>query len=153
MPTFQHYQDAAREWRWRLVADNGRIVADSGEGYRRKEDSEAGAKLFQRHSPAAPVRHIDREGRGGRGYEWEIYEDASRDRNQPWRWRFQAGNNRTLADSAEGYESRANCERAVAGVKTMLRQMNEEEDRGGGRPGGGYTPPTGPSNPGRGRFA
>ncbi|HEV57109.1 MAG TPA: DUF1508 domain-containing protein [Phycisphaerales bacterium] len=30
------YRDARREWRWRLRAPNGRIVADSGEGYRRR---------------------------------------------------------------------------------------------------------------------
>jgi hypothetical protein len=30
------YRDTKREWRWRLRAANGRIVADSGEGYRRK---------------------------------------------------------------------------------------------------------------------
>jgi len=30
------YRDSKREWRWRLRASNGRIVADSGEGYRRK---------------------------------------------------------------------------------------------------------------------
>jgi len=30
------YRDAKREWRWRLRAANGRIVADSGEGYRRR---------------------------------------------------------------------------------------------------------------------
>ena len=27
------YRDARSEWRWRLRASNGRIVADSGEGY------------------------------------------------------------------------------------------------------------------------
>lgn len=32
------YQDAANEWRWRLKAANGRIIADSGEGYRNKQD-------------------------------------------------------------------------------------------------------------------
>jgi uncharacterized protein YegP (UPF0339 family) len=30
---FEVYRDAAGEWRWRLKAANGRIVADSGEGY------------------------------------------------------------------------------------------------------------------------
>ena len=30
------YRDTKREWRWRLRAANGRIVADSGEGYRRR---------------------------------------------------------------------------------------------------------------------
>lgn len=33
---FQVYKDKAGEWRWRLRAKNGRIVADSGEGYKRK---------------------------------------------------------------------------------------------------------------------
>jgi len=27
------YRDTAAEWRWRLIARNGRRVADSGEGY------------------------------------------------------------------------------------------------------------------------
>lgn len=30
---FVIYKDAANEYRWRLIAKNGRIVADSGEGY------------------------------------------------------------------------------------------------------------------------
>ena len=30
------YRDGRREWRWRLRASNGRIVADSGEGYCRR---------------------------------------------------------------------------------------------------------------------
>ena len=32
----QVYRDAKREWRWRIVHRNGRVVADSGEGYKRK---------------------------------------------------------------------------------------------------------------------
>lgn len=30
---FVVYKDRKSEWRWRLKAKNGRIVADSGEGY------------------------------------------------------------------------------------------------------------------------
>ena len=30
------YRDRKLEWRWRLKARNGRIVADSGEGYKSK---------------------------------------------------------------------------------------------------------------------
>lgn len=37
-PTYFLYQDAAGEWRWRLRAGNQRIIADSGEGYRDKQD-------------------------------------------------------------------------------------------------------------------
>ncbi len=34
---FVIYQDKKKEWRWRLVAANNLIVADSGEGYQQKE--------------------------------------------------------------------------------------------------------------------
>ena len=37
--TCQVYKDAQKQWRWRLVAANGNIVADSGEGYRRRADA------------------------------------------------------------------------------------------------------------------
>lgn len=30
---FHTYKDSADEWRWQLISSNGRIVADSGEGY------------------------------------------------------------------------------------------------------------------------
>lgn len=32
------YQDLRGEWRWRLVATNGRVMADSAEGYTRQID-------------------------------------------------------------------------------------------------------------------
>ena len=33
MVRFTYYEDAGGEWRWRLVAANNRIIAESGEGY------------------------------------------------------------------------------------------------------------------------
>lgn len=32
-PRFVIYEDQAGEWRWRLVAGNGRVVADGSESY------------------------------------------------------------------------------------------------------------------------
>lgn len=32
------YKDAADDWRWKVIAGNGRIVADSFEGYEHRED-------------------------------------------------------------------------------------------------------------------
>lgn len=32
----EFYEDAGGEWRWRLWHRNGRIMADSGEGYKRR---------------------------------------------------------------------------------------------------------------------
>ena len=36
---FEVYRDKAGEYRWRLLSSNGRIAADSGEGYTRREDA------------------------------------------------------------------------------------------------------------------
>ena len=33
---FEIYQDRKKEWRWRLKSKNGRILAMSSEGYKRK---------------------------------------------------------------------------------------------------------------------
>jgi len=37
MATFYIYRDNQFEFRWRLKSNNGRIVADSGEGYETKQ--------------------------------------------------------------------------------------------------------------------
>ena len=44
---FQVYEDAAGEWRWRLVTGNDQIIADSGEGYRDKRDCLHGIELVK----------------------------------------------------------------------------------------------------------
>ncbi len=44
---FQVYEDTAGEWRWRLVAGNDRLIADSGEGYRHKHDCLHGIELVK----------------------------------------------------------------------------------------------------------
>lgn len=41
----EFYPDARGEWRWRVRANNGKIVADSSEGYGNKDDAEKGYVL------------------------------------------------------------------------------------------------------------
>lgn len=36
--TYEYYKDSKGEWRWRLKAGSGRILADSGEGYKREQE-------------------------------------------------------------------------------------------------------------------
>lgn len=38
--TIHVYRDHAGQWRWNFKAPNGRILADSGEGYEHKSDCE-----------------------------------------------------------------------------------------------------------------
>jgi uncharacterized protein YegP (UPF0339 family) len=50
--TFRVYQDAAGEWRWRLAAGNGRLIASSGEGYQHKQDCLHGIELVKASADA-----------------------------------------------------------------------------------------------------
>jgi uncharacterized protein YegP (UPF0339 family) len=43
MMKFRIYQDQAKLFRWRLVANNGKILADSGEGYSSRGNSRRAA--------------------------------------------------------------------------------------------------------------
>lgn len=53
------YQDEAKEWRWRLVAENGQVVGTSGEGY--VERTHAKKMLRQLFSPGR-ITIVDESG-------------------------------------------------------------------------------------------
>lgn len=52
---FELYRDSGGDWRWRLRVQNGNVVADSSEGYARREDCEHGITLVKRSAEAAVV--------------------------------------------------------------------------------------------------
>ena len=52
---FHVYKDKAGEWRWSLKAANGRVIADSGEGYRDRGDCIHSIELV-RSLNKAPVK-------------------------------------------------------------------------------------------------
>ena len=54
-PVYRVYQDAAGEWRWRLVAANGAILADSAEGYTREADAVRAAETTAYTATVATV--------------------------------------------------------------------------------------------------
>lgn len=58
-PTFELYEDRAGEWRWRLVAPNGKIIADSGEGYSSKQGARRGIESVRRSAPEAAVEVLE----------------------------------------------------------------------------------------------
>lgn len=49
------YQDESSESRWHLRADNGEILADSGEGYTDKDDLEDAIELLRTQAASAEV--------------------------------------------------------------------------------------------------
>lgn len=55
MLKFHIYLDHKNVHRWRLVASNGKTIADSGEGYQRYEDCLHGIQLVQQNAGTAAV--------------------------------------------------------------------------------------------------
>lgn len=51
--TFEVYRDGAAEYRWRLRDTNGKMIADSGEGYTTKAACLAGIQNVKDCSPGA----------------------------------------------------------------------------------------------------
>ncbi len=114
--SFELYEDAAGEWRWRLVHDNGNIIADSGEGYASKSNGKRAMDSVRRHAESADYLKIDPAG-------FEIY----RDRAGEWRWRLVHENGEILADSGEGYASRQKARQGVESVRTNAGDAAIEE--------------------------
>jgi len=57
--TFEVYEDREGKWRWRLVHDNGNIIADSGEGYATRQKCEQGLASVKQNAPDAGVAAVD----------------------------------------------------------------------------------------------
>jgi uncharacterized protein YegP (UPF0339 family) len=55
MALFHTFQDAGGEWRWHLKADNGRIIADSAEGYSSLTAVREAAERVKEQAPGAEV--------------------------------------------------------------------------------------------------
>ena len=53
--TFQVYEDVAGEWRWRLVHDNGNVIAEGGQGYTTKRRALDGIESVKGNAPDAPI--------------------------------------------------------------------------------------------------
>jgi uncharacterized protein YegP (UPF0339 family) len=56
--TFEIYEDAKKEFRWRLKASNGQVIATSGQGYKAKADCRHGIELIQKEASKAKVEEV-----------------------------------------------------------------------------------------------
>jgi len=52
---FELYKDSAGEFRWMLVASNGKTIATGGEGYKSKESAKAGIESVKKSAAAAKI--------------------------------------------------------------------------------------------------
>ena len=65
--TFEVYQDKAGEYRWRLRAQNGQIIASCGQGYTEKRSCLAGVESVKRDAAEAPIEEVDQADGGKSG--------------------------------------------------------------------------------------
>ena len=59
MMKFEIYKDKKIQWRWRLVAKNGKIVADGGEGYYMKYNVKRAIKAFVKNITVTGYEIVD----------------------------------------------------------------------------------------------
>lgn len=60
MLQFEVFRDKKRELRFRLVAKNGRVIAQS-EGYKTKGGVKGGIKAVKSVSPDTPIIYLDKK--------------------------------------------------------------------------------------------
>lgn len=97
---FEMYKDKADEYRWRLKAGNGAVLATPGQGYKDKADAKNGIEVVKRSGTDEKVK-------------FDVYEDAKKE----YRWKLKSGNGQVVAGSSEGYKAKADAEKAVEAVK------------------------------------
>jgi uncharacterized protein YegP (UPF0339 family) len=117
---YELYEDNAGQWRWRLVAPNGLIIADSGQGYADRRDAESG--IGKVRMDAGDADHLDITPAG-----FEVYNDAA----DEWRWRLIRQNGRIIADSGQGYTERNDAVEAVERAMSGDADTEVYEDEAG----------------------
>jgi len=105
--TFELFEDAGGEWRWRLRHDNGNIISDSGEGYASKSNAKRALGRVREHVAAADYLRVDPTA-------FEVFRNAGGE----WRWRLIHENGNVLADSGEGYSSRSKARQGLDSVQS-----------------------------------
>jgi uncharacterized protein YegP (UPF0339 family) len=114
--SFELYEDNEGDYRWRLVHDNGNVIADSGEGYASKSNAKRAMAGVREHAAAGDYLKIDPAG-------FEVY----RDKGGQWRWRLVHENGNIIADSGEGYASRQKARQGLDSVRTNAADADIEE--------------------------
>jgi uncharacterized protein len=116
-PKFQVYKDVAGKTRFRIRADNGRIVA-TGEAYEQYASCINGIRSIQKNCQA-PTEDLTMEGASKvRNPKYQIYKDASGE----FRFRLKAANGEIIAQG-EGYESKEGC---LNGIDVVRKCWNAE---------------------------
>ena len=105
---FEIYKGKKEDFRWRLKAGNGAVLATGGQGYKAKADCKNGVERIRKDAEKL---------------KFEVYQDNKGEH----RWRVLATNGQTIGSSSEGYKSKADCEKAIDVIKKGAAKAEVEE--------------------------
>ena len=107
---FEVYKDKAGEFRWRLKATNGAIMATPGQGYKALADAKHNIESVKKSATDDKMKY-------------EVYEDAKKEH----RWRLKASNGQVIATSGQGYKAKADCRHAIEVIQKGASEAKIEE--------------------------
>lgn len=107
--SFEVYQDAKSEFRWRLKNSEGQVLATPGQGYKSKKYCEESVEKFKANVGTDKVK-------------FEVYQDNKKES----RWRLIASNGQTVASSASGYKTADDCNKAIELIKKEAKNAKVE---------------------------
>ena len=117
---FELFADKQEKIRWRLVHQNGNIIADSAEGYASRQKAKQGLESVRKNAPGAYVvdqsKEEDAPTEGGSKATFELFAD----KQDKWRWRLRHGNGNIIADSGQGYASKQKAKQGLTSVQTNV---------------------------------
>ena len=100
---FEIYKDKADEYRWRLKAANGEILATPGQGYKALADAKEGVENVMRSGTDPKLKY-------------EVYGDDKKE----YRWRLKAGNGQIIAAASESYKKKGDADAAVDSIRAKV---------------------------------
>jgi large subunit ribosomal protein L21 len=125
---FEIFEDKGGQWRWRLRARNGELVAMSEQGFTTKAGVIRTLDVVRRnvaeaegHEEIAPAAEGE-EPKTAKGF--EIFED----KGGQWRWRLRARNGELLAVTEQGFASRAGVVKTLDLVRRNVAEAGGHEE-------------------------
>jgi large subunit ribosomal protein L21 len=127
---FEVFEDKGGQWRWRLRADNGEILAMSEQGFSTKASLVRSLDSVRRNVAEAvdhtEVEPVEEGAEPEHATGFEIYEDKAGE----WRWRLRAANGELLAIPEQGFSSKASVVRSLASVRRHVAEAVDHVEAG-----------------------
>jgi uncharacterized protein YegP (UPF0339 family) len=107
---FEIYQDKDKEFRWRLKAADGSVLATAGQGYKAKADAQKGVERLKQEAAGDKLK-------------FEVYEDKGKE----FRWRLKAASGQVVAASGAAYKAKGDAEKAIEAIKKGAAKAEVED--------------------------